>query len=89
MEEEEIGTKATRADIIQTLYNRRYIREERIVVTDLGFDIIEVLEKYCPQVISVQLTRELESKMEKIQSNGEKRENVLFEAVNFLKPILE
>ena len=89
MEEEGIGTKATRADIIQTLYNRRYIREERIVVTDLGFDIIEVLEKYCPQVISVQLTRELESKMEKIQSNGEKRENVLFEAVNFLKPILE
>jgi len=89
MEEEGIGTKATRADIIQTLYNRKYIREERMIVTDLGFDITEVLEKYCPQVISVQLTRELENKMEKIQSNDEKRENVLFEAVNFLKPILE
>jgi len=89
MEEEGIGTKATRADIIQTLYNRKYIREERIIVTDLGFDIIEVLSKYCPQVISVQLTRELEEKMEKIQSNGEKRENVLTEAVKILKPILE
>ena len=89
MEEEGIGTKATRADIIQTLYNRKYIREERMIVTDLGFDIIEVLSKYCPQVISVQLTRELEEKMERIQSNGEKREKVLTEAVRILKPILE
>jgi len=89
MEEVGIGTKATRADIIQTLYNRKYIREERIIVTDLGFDVVETLQKYCPAVISVELTRELEEKMEKIQENGEKRENVLVEAVELLRPILE
>src|SRR4030042_1018127 len=47
METANIGTKATRADIIQTLYDRRYIQDERINVTDLGYEILEVLEKYC------------------------------------------
>ena len=89
MEEVGIGTKATRADIIQTLYDRKYIVDERMVVTDLGFDIIDVLDNYCPAVLSVKLTKELENKMERIQVNGEKRENVLFEAVTILKPILE
>lgn len=89
MEEEGIGTKATRADIIQTLYDRKYIREEGITVTGLGFDIIELLNTHCPGVISVELTRELEQKMEQIQNGAEKRENVLVEAVDKLKPMME
>jgi len=88
MEEEGIGTKATRADIIETLYSRKYITEERIVVTDLGFDVIEVLRKHAPGVISVKLTRDLEEKMDRIQSNSEKRDNILLEAVERLKPVL-
>ena len=89
MEEEGIGTKATRADIIDTLYNRKYVTEERIVVTDLGFDIAEVLSKYCPGVISVDFTRELEEKMEQIQNSGGKKEGVIIEAIDRLKPLLE
>lgn len=88
MEEMGIGTKATRADIIETLYSRRYITEERIVVTDLGFDVIEVLRKYAPGVISVKLTHDLEEKMDRIQNHSEKRENILLEAVERLKPVL-
>jgi len=89
MEELGIGTKATRADIIETLYNRRYTTDERIVVTELGFDIIDILSKYAPRVISVKLTQELEKKMEQIQNNNETRENILLEAVEQLKPQLE
>jgi DNA topoisomerase-1 len=88
MEAEGVGTKATRADIIETLYTRKYITEERIVVTDLGFDVIEVLRKHAPGVISVKLTRDLEEKMDRIQNNNEKRENILLEAVERLKPVL-
>lgn len=88
MEEEGIGTKATRADIIETLYNRKYIAEERIMVTDLGFDVIELLSRYAPGVISVKLTRDLEERMERILGNTEKRENILLEAVDRLKPVL-
>ncbi len=86
MEKEEIGTKATRAGIIQTLYDRKYVREERIAVTDLGFEVLEVLKKCCPTVVSLKLTRELEEKMNKIQLKHEKRENVLIDAVEILKP---
>ena len=89
MEEDGIGTKATRADIIQTLYDRKYVRDKRIEVTALGFDIVEVLRKHCPRVISVKFTRELEEKMEQVQAGREKRENVLVEAVDRLKPMLE
>jgi len=89
MEENEIGTKATRANIIQTLYNRNYVREERMVVTNLGFEVLEVLEKYCPPVVSIKLTSELEERMDKIQARREKRENVLVDAVEILKPVVQ
>ncbi|MDH7477001.1 MAG: DNA topoisomerase I [Candidatus Bathyarchaeota archaeon] len=89
MEEAEIGTKATRADIIQTLYDRKYVRDERMVVTDLGFEVMEVLEKHCPTVVSIKLTRELEERMNGIQVNNEKREGVLMDAVEILKPVVE
>ena len=89
MEELEIGTKATRVDIIQTLYNRGYVKGERIVVTELGFDVIDVLDKYAPIVTSAQLTRELEDKMEQIRNNKMKRKIVLDKVVEQLKPQLE
>ncbi|MBX5320790.1 MAG: DNA topoisomerase I [Candidatus Bathyarchaeota archaeon] len=89
MEEVGIGTKATRADIIQTLYDRKYVRDERIVVTDLGFEVLEVLKNHCPTIVSIELTKRLEERMDKIQTNMEKRENVLLDAVEILKPVVE
>ncbi|MEM3627042.1 MAG: DNA topoisomerase I [Candidatus Bathyarchaeia archaeon] len=89
MEEMEIGTKATRAEIIQTLYDRKYVRDERMVITDLGFEVLEVLKKHCPPVVSIKLTRELEEKMNRIQTNNETRENVLMDAIEILKPVIE
>ncbi|MEM0313557.1 MAG: DNA topoisomerase I [Candidatus Bathyarchaeia archaeon] len=89
MESAGIGTKATRADIIQTLYDRKYVRDERMVVTDLGFEVLEVLQKNCPTIVSVELTRNLEEKMDKIQAKLERRENVILEAIEILKPVVE
>ncbi|MEM3703926.1 MAG: DNA topoisomerase I, partial [Candidatus Bathyarchaeia archaeon] len=89
MEEVGIGTKATRADIIQTLYDRKYVRDERIVVTDLGFEVLDVLKRHCPQIVSIGLTKRLEERMDKIQANMEKREDVLLDAIEILKPVVE
>ena len=88
MEEEGIGTKATRAGTIDTLYNRGYVSEERAVVSELGFGVIDVLDRYCPEVVSVGFTRELEQSMEEIQKGNENMENVLGKAVDRLKPVL-
>jgi DNA topoisomerase-1 len=87
MEKAEIGTKATRANIIQTLYNRKYVTDERIVITSLGLEVLEILDRFCPTIVSTELTRELEEKMDLIQTNKEKRENVLEEAINILEPV--
>lgn len=89
MEEAEIGTKATRADIIQTLYDRKYVRDERMTVTDLGFEIVEILKRHCPEVVSMKLTKELEGKMNKIQGGSERREDILVDTVEILKPVLQ
>jgi DNA topoisomerase-1 len=89
MEDLGIGTKATRADIIQTLYNRKYVIDERIIVTELGFDVIDVLGRYAPTVVSVMLTKELEDKMEQIQKGNMNRETVLKDVIDNLKTQLE
>ena len=89
MEKVGLGTKATRADIIEALYSRDYIKERRIIVTDLGFDVAGVLEGYCPTVVSVKLTRHLEEKMVQIQNNMETSERVLIDAVDQLRSMLE
>lgn len=89
MDDAEIGTKATRAEIIETLYKRGYVKEQRMMATPLAFRITEILTKYCPKVIDVTFTRELESKMEQIELGEQTRENVVRETVEYLKPIIE
>jgi len=89
MEEVGIGTKGTRADTIQTLYDRKYVRNQRITVTDLGFEVLEVLKNHCKKVVSVEMTKELEDRINGICQNTEKREDVLVGAVEILRPMLK
>ena len=89
MEESGIGTKATRAEIIETLYRRGYLRDQRMIATPLAFQLTEILTKYCSRVVEVTFTRELEAKMEQIEQGKERREHVVLETVDYLKPILE
>jgi DNA topoisomerase I len=89
MEKEEIGTKATRAGIIQTLYDRKYIRgSESLMVSDLGSEVIDVLSKYCPAVISPELTRKLEGEMELIQEGKQTKDAIIRSTVEILRPVI-
>lgn len=80
MEKLGIGTKSTRANIVDILYERNYIDGRQIIVTDLGEGIVGTLEKYCPDIVSVELTRYFEEQMEKIQDNQITKEEILSEA---------
>ena len=84
MEEKNIGTKSTRAGIIQTLYDRKYIREETATITDVGLEIAEILTKHCASVASIEMTRKLEERMYEIQQGTETRENTLKDAIDVL-----
>jgi len=88
MEKEEIGTKATRGDIIQILFDRKYIKDRIMAVTDLGFEILEILEKHCPTIVSIEFTKELEERMNSIQLNREKSEKVLRDSIETLGSVL-
>jgi DNA topoisomerase I len=89
MEKEEIGTKATRAAIIQTLSDRKYLNDtSSLVVSQLGHEVIDVLEKYCPSIISSELTKQLEEEMNQIQEGAQTKEVVLQKAIEILKPVL-
>jgi DNA topoisomerase-1 len=88
MEKENIGTKATRADIIHTLQRRGYLEENPFKITDLGFSIVWTLSKYCPEILSVETTRNLEMDLESIQYEKIKSYEVVSKAIEKLEPIL-
>ena len=81
MEKEEIGTKATRADIITTLVGRGYVSGERLEVTDLGLSVVETMAKYAPSIISTELTREIEGKLEAVEGGRGSEAELLRETV--------
>jgi DNA topoisomerase-1 len=88
MEKKKIGTKATRAATIQTLHDRRYLNgTDHLAVNELGFGVIGVLERYCPAVVSPEMTRMLEEKMEAIQQGKENKQAVLADTVRTLKQV--
>jgi len=84
LEKRNLGTKATRSSIIQTLYDRNYIKGQNIEATQLGISLIETLKKYSPIIIDEKLTRKFEKEMEIIQEShknlNEKQEKVINEA---------
>lgn len=77
LEKRNLGTKSTRAAIIDNLHQRNYIREKSIEMTVLGNKTVETLLKYAPEILDENLTRELEDDMEKIQEGKETRDKVL------------
>lgn len=67
LEKRGLGTKATRANIVETLFSRDYIRGKSIEVTDLGMHIYETLDKYSPIILNEDLTKEMEEELDKIE----------------------
>jgi len=66
LEKRNLGTKATRANILETLYDRGYIKEKAIEATPLGISLIETLERHSPIIIDENLTKELQDEMDNI-----------------------
>jgi DNA topoisomerase-1 len=88
MEKLNIGTKATRANIIETLYARKYIEEKSIRVTDFGLSVVDSLEDAAPEIVSVDLTRNFEEKMEKVYEGDRGMDHFLDNAKEKLKGML-
>jgi DNA topoisomerase-1 len=89
LERKNLGTKATRSSIIDTLFERGYLDGRSIKATPLGLHLIESLEKYSPVIIDENLTRQLEEHMQEIQDSEKDLEGKKEKLVKRAKEIIE
>ncbi|MBI2664804.1 DNA topoisomerase I [Candidatus Woesearchaeota archaeon] len=89
LEKRNLGTKSTRAEVIDTLYRRGYATDKAIKATDLGIKIVETLQKHVPTVIDEELTRHFELEMEEVMESKKEEKVVLEEAKEVLVAILD
>lgn len=89
LEKRNLGTKATRASIIETLFARDYALEKTLEPTEMGIQVVETLERNVPEIVSEELTRHFEEEMEKIREGNFTSEEVLDEAKKELTKIID
>lgn len=88
LEKKNLGTKATRSIIIDTLFERGYLDGKSIQATPLGTRLITALEKYSPIIIDENLTRQLEEEMGKIHESRAGFEEKETEVINKAKRLI-
>ncbi len=89
MEKCGLGTKATRADMIEKLYGRKYIVNDPIEPTQLGFAVIDALQRFAPAITTPDMTAELETEMTNIANGKDERDNVVNHSRRLLGQIMD
>ncbi len=77
MEERGLGTKATRHDIIQKLYDRGYVQNNPIEPSETGIAMVKAFQQFAKRIATPDMTAELESDMDKISSGDVSKDEVL------------
>lgn len=89
LEKRNLGTKATRASVVDTLFERGYVDGKSLEATNLGITTVDVLTKYAPEIIDEDLTRQFEEEMEEIHKNQGEGKAVLDKAEKILTALLK
>ena len=88
MEDLNLGTKATRADIIQHLYDRNYVRDNPVEPTELGIAVIRAFDAAMTaaplDISSPAMTARLEQEMDGIAEGGLRGEQVVHDSQELL-----
>ncbi len=85
-----LGTKSTRAMIVDTLYKRGYVIGESLQATSFGISLIDTLNEYSKIIIDEKLTRHFEEELEKIEKSKNKdfmQKRILDEAKRVISDI--
>ena len=79
LEEKGIGRPSTYAPIIETIVDRGYVDriEKRFFPTDLGFVVVDLLKEYFPDIVDVDFTAGMETKLDDIAEGELSRGDVL------------
>jgi DNA topoisomerase-1 len=84
-----LGTKATRASIIDTLFKRNYLEGNPINVTKFGMTVYKALSKNCSMIMSIDTTRQLEEDMDLISKGKKSEAEVIKEGKEILLKAIE
>ena len=84
LEKRDLGTKATRASIIDTLFKRGYVDGSSIKVTPFGMKVYETLSNNCSMIVDENTTRALERDMEQISAGRKTESDVIEEGKRML-----
>ncbi len=85
MEERGLGTKATRADIIQKLYDRGYVFANPPEPSETGIAMYKAFKQYVPRMATPEMTAEMEAEMDQIASGEMAKEDVLADSRDMLR----
>ncbi|WP_144902341.1 DNA topoisomerase I [Halobellus captivus] len=89
MESMGIGTKATRHDIIQKLYDRGYIESDPPRPTRLARAVVEASEEFADRIVSEEMTAQLEQDMQAITRGDATLDEVTDESREILEAVFE
>ncbi|HEX5712549.1 MAG TPA: DNA topoisomerase I [Solirubrobacterales bacterium] len=84
MEERNLGTKATRADIIQKLFDRGYVYGNPPIPTETGIALFEAFKNYVPRMATPEMTAQLEAEMDRIAAGEATKGAVVGESRDLL-----
>jgi DNA topoisomerase-1 len=84
MEERNLGTKATRADIIQKLFGRGYVYGNPPIPTETGIALYEAFKNYVPSMATPEMTAQLEAEMDRIAAGEMTKPAVVGESRDLL-----
>ncbi|MFD1563950.1 DNA topoisomerase I [Haloarchaeobius amylolyticus] len=87
MEDLGIGTKSTRHDILEKLYDRGYVEGDPPRPTRLAMAVVEAAEDYADRVVSEEMTAQLEADMDAIASGEATLDDVTDESREMLEEI--
>lgn len=87
MEDLGIGTKSTRHDIIEKLYDRGYVESDPPRPTRLAMAVVEAAEDYADRVVSEEMTAQLEADMNAIANGDATLDDVTDESREMLDEI--
>ena len=77
MEKRGLGTKSTRASIIQRLYDVKYLKNDPVEPSQLGMAIIKALHEFAPPITTPEMTAELEESMTRVSEGADTQGHVV------------
>ncbi|MFP9191912.1 DNA topoisomerase I [Natronosalvus vescus] len=89
MEELGIGTKSTRHNTLEKLYDRGYIESDPPRPTQLAMAVVDAAENYADRVVSEEMTAQLEADMDAIATGEATLEDVTDESREMLEAVFE